>query len=66
VVVDTTGRAEMVHFHVYHSDHPAFTDAVRQTVATTQFAPGMIGRERARSLLRVTYRFSPAQVSMGE
>lgn len=58
VVVDTFGRAEMVHYRMLHSSHVAFTESVEQVLPRLRFAPANVGGRRVKQLIRLPFVFS--------
>ena len=57
-VVDSSGSARMNTFTVLRSDHPLFTNAVRQALARMRFLPAEVGEQRVAQLVQQTFQFT--------
>lgn len=56
-VVDTTGFADTVTFHVMESTNPEFTAAVRNVLPLMRFQPAKIGSLKVRQLVQQQFSF---------
>lgn len=56
-VVDTTGLADTVTFHVMEATNPEFIDAVRDVLPFMRFQPAKIGSVKVRQLVQQQFSF---------
>jgi protein TonB len=56
-VVDTTGRADTVTFHVMEATNPAFIGAVKDVLPLMRFQPAKIGSMKVRQLVQQQFSF---------
>jgi TonB family protein len=57
-VVDTSGTADLTSLKVLRSTDAAFTQAVREALATYRFAPAQVGGRRVKQLMQMPFTFS--------
>lgn len=60
-VVDTLGRAELDDFRVLEHAHPAFVEAVRESLAHYRFSPGEAGGRKVRTRVQMSFHFTIAR-----
>jgi TonB family protein len=62
-VVDATGRVDTTTIRVMRSDHPRFTESVRDALAEARFRPAKRGGIAVRQLVQQRFRFKVAPPS---
>ena len=60
-VVDATGQVDTTTIQVMRSDHPRFTESVREALAEARFRPAKRGGKAVRQLVAQRFRFKLAQ-----
>ncbi|MFN2563923.1 MAG: TonB family protein [Gemmatimonadaceae bacterium] len=56
-VVDTSGRIETASAYVLHSDHELFIAAIKDLLPRLRYAPGKVGKRKARVVVTQTFSF---------
>jgi TonB family protein len=59
-VVDAAGRVDTTTIRVMRSDHPRFTESVREALAEARFRPATRGGKAVRQLVAQRFRFKVA------
>ena len=57
VVVNADGTPDLPSFKVFKSDHPLFTEAVRNALATARFAPAIVNGKPVLQLWQLPSEF---------
>ena len=57
VVVNADGTTDLPPFKVLKSDHPLFTEAVKNALATARFAPAIVNGKPVRQLWQLPFEF---------
>jgi protein TonB len=56
-VVDTLGRVELHDVQIMQSQHPLFTESVREALARYRFAPGEVAGRRVPTRVQIPFEF---------
>ena len=63
-VVDAAGRVDTTTIRVLRSDHPRFTESVREALAEARFRPATRGGKAVRQLVAQRFRFKVAELQL--